>query len=199
MDIRGHRFVGGSMLAACSFFIFASSASAASPRTRDFFANLVPNVDFLDRSSRFALQNSKNARLKEFARSEAREQTLAANAIDEWKEGDQPAPPALSAKNLDRTPTGSTRQRGVPAPTAPVAQPIVDDRLPMGQEDLDRLEGLEGPEFDAVYKEKQRDALGQVVQDYEAYIEDGDVAALKALAIRELPRIRRRQAQLAKL
>ena len=39
--------------------VSAPSVFAASTATQAFLANLVSNVDFLDRSSRFALKNSK--------------------------------------------------------------------------------------------------------------------------------------------
>ena len=162
-------------LAACALFFAASGASAASPATTSFLTNVSQNVDFLDRSSRFALTNSKAARVHSFAFSEAREQTLAANAIDGYAE---------AAKDALATGRSAATE---------------DARLPLGQEDLDSLEGLTGPAFDTEYKAKQLDALRQVVADYETYIARGDDPVLLAIAGRELPKAKRRLELLGKI
>ena len=185
----------------------ALPAQAASAVTKAFLDNLTPNVDFLDRSSRFAVKNSKSIRLRAFAFSEAREQTLAADAFYDWMQADAKPVMAsadrdvsrkrLDGKDLDRSATGSTKPLGAPASKR--EQPVVDDRLARGQEDLDSMEGLEGPAFDAEYKEKQLDALQQIEADYRDYAVKGDDPALKTLAARELPKIQRRLAEIGKL
>ena len=168
------------VLATGALVFAAAPASAASPTTRVFLANVSQNVDFLDRSSRFALSNSKVARVHDFAFSEAREQTLAANALDEYS---QTAPDALQ--------TGRS--------AAVAGQALADSRLPMGQEDLNSLEGLTGADFDAQFKDKQADALNQVIADYQTYIAKGDDPVLLAIASKELPKVQRRLASLLKL
>ena len=47
-------------------------------------ANVRPNVDYLDRSSRLALDKSSNPTVRAFAHSEALEQTVAANSLVAW-------------------------------------------------------------------------------------------------------------------
>ena len=79
------------------------------------------------------------------------------------------------------------------------AMPAVDNRLPLGQEDLDSIEGLNGIEFDEAYRAKQRDALLQVQADYEMYIATGDDAALKAIATQELPKVKKQISALGKV
>ena len=187
----------------------ALPALAASAVTRAFLDNLTPNIDFLDRSSRFALKNSQNARVKAFALSEAREQTLAANAFYDWTLANAGTPvvpmvqdasrTALNSKDLDRSVTGSTKVPASPASTSKPGQAIIDDRLPRGPEDLDSMEGLEGPAFDVEYKDKQRDALQQIEADFKDYAANGDDPALKSLAARELPKIVRRLTQIGNL
>ena len=187
----------------------ALPVQAASSVTKAFLDNLIPNIDFLDRSSRFALKNSKSARILAFAFGEAREQTLAANAVYDWTlagasemvaSADQDARRAtLEGKDLDRSATGSTRPQALPIVATKREQPTIDDRLPRGQEDLDSMEGLDGPAFDAEYKEKQLDALQQVQADYRDYVVKGDDPTLKRLAARELPKIERRLADIGKL
>ena len=159
-----------------SFAACITAASAASPATSAFLTNVTQNVDFLDRSSRFALTNSKTPRLHAFAFSQAREQTLAANAIDAYTE---------TAKDV--------------LPTGRSAAEVADTRLPLGQEDLNSLEGLTGSAFDAEYKAKQLDALRQVVSDYQTYLASGDDPTLRAIAGRELPKAKRRLDLLGKI
>ncbi len=69
---------------------------------------------------------------------------------------------------------------------------MVDQRLHMGQEDLARLEGLEAAEVDDLYKTKQLDALTQIETAYQTYLMKGDDPALKAMAARELPKLKHR-------
>ncbi len=66
--------------------IASSSAMAASLDTEAFVTNARPNVNFLDRSSRLALDKSGSPRVRSFAHSVAEEQTIAANAFVAWAE-----------------------------------------------------------------------------------------------------------------
>ena len=138
------------------------------------------------------MTNSKNARVHEFAFSEAKEQTLAANALDEWSQGSKVASVRAASVDADQLLTGrSVAIDGQPA--------RVDDRLPRGQEDLNSLEGLSGAEFDQEYRAKQLDALRQIETDYQDYIARGDDPVLLGIASRELPKVRRRLALLGKV
>ena len=99
-------FATGSLLLASA----SVPAFAASVMTDAFVANARPNVDFLDVSSRLALDHSGNPRIRAFARSEAREQTITANSMVAWVQTNTRAG-AVAA--LDPTP--------VAGPLAPVA------------------------------------------------------------------------------
>ena len=177
--------VGGLSLAAIQTPAFAASAM-----TNVFLNNALPNVDFLDRSSRFALTNSKSARVKDYAHAEAANQTRAANAFDDWVSADtRPQVAAVEA------PLQTGRSVAIDGQTAPT----VDNRLPMGQEDLDSIEGLNGQEFDDQYKAKQLTALSQLETDYADYIAKGDDPVLLGVAGRELPKVRKQMAELRKL
>ena len=162
-----------------------TSASAASMQTEMFLDNLSPNVDFLDQSSRFALTNSKSGKVPDFARVQARVQTLAANALDEWREGRK----ASSGEPLQTGRSAAVDGQAVQ----------VDQRMPLGKEELDSLEGLEGPAFDQEYRAKQREALIQVEADYQGYIAHGDDPVLLAMASRELPKVRQRLTALGRI
>ena len=160
-----------------------ASAFAASTSTRAFMDNVGPNVDFLDQSSRLAMTNSKSAKVKTFAHDEATEQTLTANAFYDWSN--------QVIKVADGEP-GLQTGRSV----------AVDGQAasaPLGQEELDALYGLNGKDFDDLYKQNQHDALAQVQADYEAYLATGDDPALKLIAARELPNVKKRLATLSKL
>lgn len=169
------------LAATVSFVASIDIAQAASPATEAFLANVTPNVDFLDRSSRMALENSGSLRLKDFARGQATSQTMAANALFD------------ATTKLADAPV----QTGRSVSTASVAP--VDARLPLGQEDLDSIEGLKGVEFDEAFRAKQRSALMQVQTDYETYLATGDDVALKAIAEKALPDVKRKIAALSKI
>ena len=173
-------------LLASGFILLAGAsmpARAASANTEAFLANVTANVDFLDRSSRMALENSKSVKIKDFARGQAKDQTLAANAIFDV------------TQKMSVEPLQTGRSVAVGGQTAQV----VDSRLPLGQEDLDSLEGQNGIEFDEAFRAKQRDALLQVQSDYETYLATGDDAALKVIAVKELPKVRKQLAALGKV
>ncbi len=171
-----------SLLVSSAVLLVAAAlpARAASFNTEAFLANATANVDFLDRSSRLALQNSQSVKIKEFARGEAKDQTLAANAIYDV---------------TSKAPLQTGRSVAVANQTAQ----IVDNRLPLGQEDLDSLEGQNGIEFDEAFRAKQRDALLQVQTDYETFLATGDDAALKDIAAKELPKVKKQIAALGKV
>ena len=170
----------------------ALPAAAASPTTQAFLADVMPSVDFLDRSSRLALDNSQSPRLKDFAKGEAREQTLAANALDAWIDQDKVQAVAATA-GPDGLLTGRSVAIDTPAPVVAPAFP------PVSQEDFDRMYGLTGAEFDQSYKATQMDSLKHLVAAYQEYITNGDEPTLKALATSELPKINRKLAELNKL
>lgn len=184
---------------------------AASRITDTFLNNLNPNIDFLDRSSRLALTQAGNARLRAFAGVEAKQQTLAANSVDEWIRANRAADnvlAAMSAADDGAVQTGRSVAIDAPAIAAPAIQGPVsapasavrlpDTRQPMGQADLDRLGGLTGAGFDAQYKLSQLEALRQIEADYVIYIVKGDDPMLLGIANRELPQIERRIAELRK-
>ncbi len=172
------KFSAAVITVAVSLVSLNGAAYAASPATQAFLENVTQNVDFLDRSSRFALTNSKGARVHDFAFNEAREQTLAANAIDAYIDT------AKDALQTGRSAAVDTQ---------------ADSRLAMGQEDLNSLEGLAGQEFDSQYRDKQAEALKQVIADYQSYIANGDDPALLSIATRELPKAQRRLILLGKI
>lgn len=101
------------LLAAVGAFALAGAepAFAASAATDAFVANVHPNVDFLDNSSRMALKTAASPKLRAFARDEATEQTLAGNQLVAWTQ--------------TRTATGVAETAGVPVVEVPVVGAVV--------------------------------------------------------------------------
>lgn len=186
------KFAQLGMLLAVAVAMPTSFASAGTMQTRMTMENATPNVDFLDRSSRLALDHSKNQRIRSYARAVASEQTRAANALYDFSQAASTRVASQDAANGDGLITG----RSV-AVDGQVAH--ADNRLPLGQEDLDGLDGLGGKDFDEQYKAKQLEALTQVETDYADYIAKGDDPVLLGIANRELPIVRHQLADLNKL
>ena len=88
----------------------AAPAFAASPATDAFVANVHPNVDFLDNSSRLALKTAGSAKVRAFARVEATDQTLAGNQLVAWTQ--------------TQTPGGIVAATGAPVLVAPVDEAV---------------------------------------------------------------------------
>ena len=187
------------LLAAAGFALVGTMpAYAASTATEAFVANVHPNVDFLDQSSRLALTTSGDAKVRAFAREEATEQTLASNSLVAWTE--------------THTPTGVTdgvgdvltgRSVAIDVPLTPVTPAITVTRtpapgtlLPSEQTDMDRLSTLRGRRFDAFYMTTQKDALRQLATLYTDYLREGDDPALRDMAERQLLIVKHRLAQL---
>ena len=201
----------------------AAPAFAASPATDAFVANVHPNVDFLDNSSRLALKTAGSAKVRAFARVEATDQTLAGNQLVAWTQTQTPGgtvaatgAPVLVAPVDEAVAVAATAPtdvvngvgdvltgRSVAIDAPDVAAPLIVTRtpapgtlLPSQQTDMDRLSGLSGKRFDAFYVTTQKDALRQLATLYTDYQVNGDDPALRAMAARQLPIVQKRLEQL---
>lgn len=197
-------------------------ASAASAMSDAFVATAGPQVDFLDDSSRLALDMSHNARLRAFAHDEAMEQTLTGNQFVAWSEINGPSGDAVATSRPAGAPAQVAGDLAAPLDMAVGAArgvtngvddvltgrsvavagqpaPLVGVTPPASRRDLDRLRAASGRDFDALYRSTQRDSLDQLATLYRSYIADGDDPALRALAERELPRVEHRLDQLRRL
>jgi len=186
--------VGAAMVAAAFSLAGPTLASAASLTTDAFLTNANQDIDFLDRASRLALANSHAAKIKAFAHDQARDQTLAANAIGDWIKADL-GPQTAQAD--DRVATG--RSVAIGADASPVTRKLAEMSPPTGQEDLDNLEGLTGKDFDDIYKDREAVTLDQLKDLYDAYATNGDDPALVAIAKGELPKIKRQIMELHRI
>ena len=179
--------LGAALVAAAFSLASPSAASAASVMTDAFLTHANQDIDFLDRSSRFALQNSRSPKLKAFAYDQARDQTLTGNAIGDWIKADLGGDQVITGRSvaLDNV--------------SPVTRTFVTMNTPTGQEDLDNLEGLTGKDFDDIYRARQKVTLEQLKVLYTAYAASGDDKTLVSIASRELPKINHRLAELGRL
>lgn len=179
--------LGAAMVAAAFSLATPSAASAASLMTDAFLTHANQDIDFLDRSSRFALANSKSTKLKSFAHDQARDQTLTANRIGDWIKADLGGDKVITGR--------SVALDGV----SPETRKLATMSASVGQEDLDNLEGLNGKDFDDIYKARQKLALEQLRDLYATYAASGDDAKLVGIAKAELPKINRDLVELGRL
>lgn len=206
------------LLAAGSFSLAAMvlPANAASIISEAFLANVQPNIDFLQRSSRLALDHSSNRGIRAFAASEAAEQANAAHEMTAWIRTNTlrgtigavdvngtvvPSPVDVATVPVAATTDLMTgRSVAIDAPVAINTAPeAARQLLPAGQTDLDRLAIREGRSFDRLYRGTQRDALRQLSTLYAAYIQNGDDPTLRTMAAEELPKVNRRIAEMRRL
>ncbi len=84
------------LLTSTCLLLGASPTLAASSQTDAFVTNARPNVNYLDQSSRLALDKTGSPRIRSFAHDEAVEQTIAANAFVAWAETHTPRGEAVA-------------------------------------------------------------------------------------------------------
>ena len=72
------------LLAAGTFSLSAAPAFAASALSERFVANVQPNIEFLDGSSRLALTASTSTKLRAFARAEVHAGADAGDTLAAW-------------------------------------------------------------------------------------------------------------------
>ena len=99
------RFVIAGVVAATCL---GATPSFASQLTDAFFANAKPNVDFLDKTSRLALERSPSRRVKAYAQDVAARETIVANSLVAVWQSTTPAGASaalgMQASEADRDP-----------------------------------------------------------------------------------------------
>ncbi len=177
-----------------SVAIAQAPAWAASPITVAFLANVKPNIVFLDRSSRLAVDRSSSATLRAYAQDEVPEVTRSAQLLNGTAPNVQPS--AFASADANALVTG--RSVSVDGPTGGAGQ-SANGRQPLGEADVVDLSKMSGRKFTDAFWLKQVDALSQLRADYQAYVDDGDDSALVAMAKRELIVVEHRLALLSKI
>ncbi len=190
-------------LATCSFAALGSQ-SFASQLTDAFVANAKPNVEFLDKSSRLALERSPSRAIKTYAQDVAARETIVDNTIVAWWQSNTPAgasaalgtapqserdPLDAIAGDMSKLVDGSllTGRSVAVERLAPIVVPAPRSALlPSQDADFETLKTLKGRRFDAFYKLTQRNALRQLVALYRDYASQGDDPALRSLSTLQL-------------
>jgi len=177
-----------------------------SNRTAAFVANVVPNVNFLNDSSRMALDRSSNPVIRREAYRIALEQTIAGNSMTAWADTNPPLMTGRSAYTGDPITGLATLPLNV---IVGVGNTVTggnivasgDGRalLRSQSEDLSRLSASSGASFDIFYRDTQLDSLRQLATLYTDYAAVGDDPALRNLAQSELPKIRMRIKELNRI
>ncbi len=182
-------------LAAALLWFGILPGHAASLTTVTFVAAATPAIAFSDGASRLALTRSRNAPIRRFARRDDAVQTRAAEAFVAWGEGERArSVAAVETRSLDMLGPvfglgtllglGSSYDVSV-AVLPPGLRADLAERQALG-----RLGTLAGAEFDALYAPAQVDALARLVAVYTDFIKNGDDEDLRALAVRELPKVK---------
>ncbi len=185
--------IGSVLSTAAATVASAQSTPRLSPMSEAFLANVRPNVVFLDRSSRLAADHTGDVALRSYARAES----LDAVRTVELLKGVAPAKQTAVASN-DSAVLMTGRSVAIDGPTAGPGQ-SANGRQPLGEADVASLTKLSGRKFNDAFWVAQVDALSQLRADYQAYIDDGDDAALIAMAKRELRSVEDRLAALSKV
>jgi predicted outer membrane protein len=184
--------------------LLAPGATAGqSSRTAAFVANALPNINFLNESSRMALNKSQSPAIRHFAHRQATIQTIAGNSMTAWANSAQ-APvtgrssfnggPLMGAIALPGQLIGATGD----ALTGGLGASNAFDANSQAQ-DLSRLSALNGSAFDELYRSTQLDSLNQLAMLYTDYAAHGDDPGLRRLARAELPKIKREIAQISRI
>lgn len=144
---------------------FGMNASAApSAMSENFVKNAAIGGDFEIESSKLALTKSNSANIKEFAQKMIDDHTEASNKLRSVASISQSYPAMVSGK--------------------------LDDAH---QKKLDALNNSNGPTFDTMYIDDQKDAHKEAVSLFEKYSKSGDDANLKTFASDTLPTLQEHQ------
>ncbi len=203
--MKSSRHLAAGVLAGTCLWV--SHASAATRLTDAFVANVKPNVDFLDKASRLALQRSPDRAVKAYAQDVAARETIVENSIVAWWQTNTPegANAALGTAAPISTPDplaplgrlagdvegmvssglSTGRSIAVDHPT-PAAAPAPKPLLPSQEADYETLKTLHGRRFEAFYKLTQRNALRQLVAMYRDYASSGDDSSLRSISTLQL-------------
>lgn len=185
--------------------VAATAPSAfASQLTDAFVANAKPNVDFLDRSSRLALERSPSRAVKAYAQDVAARETIVDNTFVAWWQSNTPAGASAALGTpapAERDPLGGVtgdvtrlvdgslltgRSVAVERLDPVVVSAPKSPLIPSQEADYEKLKTLSGRRFDAFYKLSQRNALRQLVALYRDYASRGDDQALRSVSTLQL-------------
>jgi predicted outer membrane protein len=184
--------------ASAQVYLAPGYAAPASPATVRFIALATTTSNFIDQTSRLAINLSPSPGIRGFARQAIIEENRTHNTMTAWADVAQPllsgrsaytpgvmvgAPfsPLALAVNSGLTASG---ERIVPTSDGTA---VTGDQFAM----LNQLSNLRGRDFDGAYLRQQIDAHQRLIAAYQTYATSGEDAALQSMARAEIPRLRR--------
>ncbi len=153
----------------------SSGTSSPSEQTAHFVASALPNANFIATASRMASAYSRNGKLRDLAGELAKDQTAAANSLAAWVNVSGPVV-TLRSPYTGKIGPGAAR---LSAPQL----------LPTQASNLQRLSAARGRDFDSLYVSTLREALVQLQTLYHDFSLTNADPGLKAIAVRELPKV----------
>jgi predicted outer membrane protein len=168
-------------------------AASASPATIRFIAVATTTSNFIDQSSRLAIDMSPTLAIRSFARQAIIDENRTHNTMTAWADVAEPMLSGRSAYSpgvVAGTPLGFAVNSGLAA-TGDRILPTTDgtavtaDQFAM----LNQLSNLRGRDFDGAYLRQQIDAHQRLVAAYQTYATSGDDSALRRMARAEIPRL----------
>jgi predicted outer membrane protein len=153
----------------------SSGTSSSSELMARFVAGAIPATNFIAAASRIASANSRNGKIQQFAEALAKDQTAVANSLDSWVNVNGPVVTL-------RSPYTGKIGPGAAKLSAP-------QLLPPQRSNLQRLSASQGRDFDSLYVSTLREALVQLRTLYRDFSLTGADPGLKAIAVRELPKV----------
>jgi predicted outer membrane protein len=158
----------------------SSGTSSSSELTAHFVASAIPTTNFIAAASRMASANSHNGKIRKFAEALAKDQIAVANSLDAWVNVNGPVVngPVVTLRS---------RYTGKIGPGA--AKLSAPQLLPPQRSNLQRLSASQDRAFDSLYVSTLTEALVQLQTLYRDFsLTDAD-PGLKAIAVRELPKV----------
>lgn len=153
----------------------SSGTPSPSELTARFVASAIPNANFIAAASRMASANSHNDKIRKFAEAVAKDQTAVANSLEAWVNVNGPIVTL-------RSPYMGKIGPGTPKISAP-------QLLPPQRSNLQRLSASQGRGFDSLYVSTLKEALAQLQTLYRDFPQTDADPGLKAIAVRELPKV----------
>jgi putative membrane protein len=174
--------------------------ASASPATVRFIAVSTTTSNFIDQSSRLAIDMSSSQGIRDFARQAIIEENRTHNTMTAWSDVAEPMLSGRSAYSpgiVAGTPLAVAVNSGI-ALTGDRIVPTSDGTAVTGDQFamLNQLSNLRGRDFDGAYLRQQIDAHQRLLGAYQTYAANGDDAALQRMARAEIPRL---QADLRRL
>ena len=179
--------------ASAQVYLAPSDVASASAATIRFIAVATTTSNFIDQSSRLAIDMSPSPNIRGFARQAILEENRTHNVMTAWADVAQPmlsgrsayAPGAIAGTPLAIAVNNGIAVSGERILPTSDGTAVTADQFAM----LNQLSNLRGRDFDGAYLRQQIDAHQRLLAAYQTYATSGDDAALRRMANAEIPRL----------